>query len=74
MAQNATVKINFPNHPFSDVMSEETLNNISREDVVSFYTANFTPNGSYLVVVGDITLELRCEIPIIGWANGRLSL
>jgi zinc protease len=57
MAQNATVKINFPNHPFSDVMSEETLNNISREDVVSYYKANFTPTGSYLVVVGDITRQ-----------------
>ena len=57
MAQNATVKINFPNHPFSDVMSEETLNNITREDVVSFYSANFTPTGSYLVVVGDITRQ-----------------
>lgn len=57
MAQNATVKINFPNHPFSDVMSEETLNNISREDLVSFYKANFTPTGSYLVVVGDINRQ-----------------
>ncbi|MFM6933878.1 MAG: M16 family metallopeptidase [Flavobacteriales bacterium] len=57
MAQNATVKINFPNHPFSDVMTEETLNNISREDIVSYYQANFTPNGSYLVVVGDITRQ-----------------
>jgi predicted Zn-dependent peptidase len=57
MAENATVKINFPNHPFSDVMTEETLNNISREDVESFYRANFTPNGSYLVVVGDINRQ-----------------
>lgn len=57
MAQHATVKINFPNHPFGDVMTEESLNNISREDIVSYYQSNFTPNGSYLAVVGDITRQ-----------------
>lgn len=62
MVQNATVKINFPNHPFSDVMTEETLNNITREDILSFYQANFTPNGSYLVVVGDITRQQTEEM------------
>ncbi len=57
MARHATVKINFPNHPFGDVMTEESLNNISREDIVSYYQSNFTPNGSYLAVVGDITRQ-----------------
>ena len=57
MARHATVKINFPNHPFGDVMTEESLNNISREDIVSYYQTNFTPNGSYLAVVGDITRQ-----------------
>lgn len=55
MAQNATVKVNFPNHPYGEVMTEASLNAIKREDVMNFYKANFTPNGSYLVVVGDIT-------------------
>lgn len=54
MANNATVKVNFPNHPYSDVMTEASLNNIKREDVMNFFKANFTPTGSYLVVVGDI--------------------
>jgi len=54
MATNATVKVNFPKHPYGEVMTEATLNNITREDVMNFYKANFTPKGSYLVVVGDI--------------------
>ncbi len=55
MATNATVKVNFPNHPYGEVMTEATLNNIKREDVMNYYKANFTPKGSYLVVVGAIS-------------------
>lgn len=55
MAQNAVVKANFPNHPYSNVMTEASLNAIKREDVMNFYKANFTPKGAYMVVVGDIT-------------------
>jgi zinc protease len=57
MAQNAIVKVNFPFHPYSDVMTETSLNNITREDVVNYFKTNFTPNGSYLVVVGDINRQ-----------------
>jgi predicted Zn-dependent peptidase len=57
MATNATVKVNFPNHPYGEVMTEESLNSIVRDDIVNYYKSNFTPNGSYLVIVGDITKE-----------------
>ena len=62
MAQNAVVKANFPNHPYSDVMTETSLNNISREDVLKYFKSNFTPNGSYLVVVGDINRKQTEEL------------
>jgi len=55
MATNATVKVNFPNHPYGEVMTEESLSSITRDDIVNYYKSNFTPNGSYLVIVGDIT-------------------
>lgn len=55
MADNAEKKANFPNHPYGDVMTDATLNNISREDVLNYYKSVFTPKGSYLVIVGDIT-------------------
>jgi predicted Zn-dependent peptidase len=55
MATNATKAINFPNHPLGEIMTEATLQNISKEDILAFYKRNFTPEGSYLVVVGDIT-------------------
>lgn len=57
MAQNAMRKINFPDHPFSNILTEESLENITRDDMIAYYKDMFTPIGSYLVVVGDISKE-----------------
>jgi zinc protease len=57
MADNAERKVNFPNHPFGDVMTESTLQSITRQDIVNYFKNTFTPKGSYLVIVGDITKE-----------------
>lgn len=55
MADNATRAINFPNHPLGEIMTEATLQQITRNDILNYYSTTFTPQGSYLVVVGDIT-------------------
>lgn len=58
MAQNATSAANFPKgHPYGEIMTFETLANIDRASIVDYYKKTFSPKGSYLVVVGDITLE-----------------
>ncbi|MEX2484442.1 MAG: pitrilysin family protein [Brumimicrobium sp.] len=58
MASNAMYKALFPNeHPYGEVMTEESLQKISRDDILNFYKNQFTPSGSYLVIVGDISLE-----------------
>jgi predicted Zn-dependent peptidase len=57
MANNAEKVVNFPNHPYGENMTEATLANITLDDVNAYYKAIFTPQGSYLVVVGDITKE-----------------
>lgn len=55
MASNATRAVNFPGHPLGEIMTEASLQNITREDLLRYYKTTFTPQGSYLVVVGDIT-------------------
>lgn len=57
MASNAEMKINFPNHPLGGVMDEASLAAISLDDVKNNYKQVFTPNGAYLVIVGDITKD-----------------
>ncbi len=59
MGKNAIAKANFKGHPFGEVMDDQSLKNITLEDVKNFYKTTFTPYNSYLVVVGDIT---RAEV------------
>ncbi len=62
MADNVERKVNFPNHPYGDVMTEESLKNITRDDIVNYYKAIFTTKGSYMVIVGDITKEQATQL------------
>ncbi|MFN5442768.1 MAG: insulinase family protein [Crocinitomicaceae bacterium] len=58
MASNAEARANYPNqHPYGEIETENSIKNITRDDVIAFYKKMFTPTGSYLVVVGDITKE-----------------
>jgi predicted Zn-dependent peptidase len=73
MASNATRAVNFPNHPLGEIMTETTLQNISREDLLAYYKSTFTPQGSYLVVVGDITraeTEALVQTYFATWQGG----
>jgi predicted Zn-dependent peptidase len=45
------------NHPYGEQMTEATLKNITREDLVTYYNTYFRPNAAYLVIVGDINME-----------------
>lgn len=58
MIDNIMSKVIFTdNHPYGEVVTEEHLENITREDIVQLYKQQFTPAGSYLVIVGDIEEE-----------------
>lgn len=58
MSQNAMYKTLFGNnHPYGEVMTTTTLKNITRDDVIDLYKKQYTPAGSYLVIVGDISKE-----------------
>lgn len=62
MAGNAESKANFPkNHPASEIMTEQTLNNINLDDIKNYYKSVFIPKGSYLVIVGDINKQQALE-------------
>ncbi len=44
-------------HPYGEFTSEETVNNVSLQDVSNFYNAYFRPNNAYLVVIGDVNVK-----------------
>tara|TARA_R110002096_G_scaffold169779_3_gene341509 strand:- start:15759 stop:17840 length:2082 start_codon:yes stop_codon:yes gene_type:complete len=45
------------NHPYGEISTEETIENITLEDATNYYQTYFKPNVSYLAVVGDIDLK-----------------
>ena len=58
MASNAESRANFPTgHPYGEVETENTLRDITIADVKNYYRGLFTPKGSYLVIVGDVTKD-----------------
>jgi zinc protease len=42
------------NHPYGEVETEATINNITVEDVKNYYSTYFKPNIAYLAIVGDM--------------------
>jgi predicted Zn-dependent peptidase len=49
-------------HPYGEFETAETIDNISLEDVRSYYNTYFKPNISYLVIVGDISVDRAKEV------------
>jgi predicted Zn-dependent peptidase/outer membrane lipoprotein-sorting protein len=64
------------NHPYGEQTTEETVEKISREDLVEYYNSYFKPNISYLVVVGDIDTEearKQAEKHFGSWERGEVE-
>jgi zinc protease len=43
------------NHPDGEYLTEQTLNNVTLNDVVKHYNTYFVPENAYLVVIGDVS-------------------
>lgn len=41
-------------HPYGDHPTKETVNAITRDDLIAFHKKNFVPNNALLFVVGDV--------------------
>ena len=50
------------NHPYGEIMTEETVKNVTLDMCKNYYNTFFKPNISYLAVVGDITPEKAKEL------------
>ncbi|RZN83621.1 MAG: insulinase family protein [Winogradskyella sp.] len=44
-------------HVYGEFTTEETVNNVTFQDVLDFYKIRFAPNNAYIVVVGDISAK-----------------
>ena len=44
-------------HPYGEYVSEESVNNVSIEDIENNYNEMFNPNNAYMVVSGDVNVD-----------------
>lgn len=42
-------------HPYGEIVTEESVENIDIEEIKNYYTTYFRPNNAYFAVVGDIS-------------------
>lgn len=56
MVNNVSAVVNYgKNHPYGEVPTQETVNNITLEKCNSYYNTYFRPNVAYMAIVGDVT-------------------
>jgi predicted Zn-dependent peptidase len=63
-------------HPYGEIETKSTLENIKLEDLKAYYQKNFKPNISYLAFIGDITpKEARtlAEKHFGSWEKGNVA-
>ncbi|MCC7051284.1 MAG: insulinase family protein [Bacteroidia bacterium] len=44
------------NHPYGEITTEKSVENISLDKCINYYKTYFKPNVAYMAIVGDITL------------------
>ncbi len=76
MASNVASVLNFgANHPYGEVETESTIENIKVEDCKNYYESYYKPNNAYLVVVGDITpvmAKAKVEKYFSSWKRAKV--
>ncbi|MCB0700682.1 MAG: insulinase family protein [Chitinophagales bacterium] len=58
MLSNVAAALNFgKDHPYGEVMTEETVNNITLDKCKEHYNTYYRPNIAYMAIVGDVTMK-----------------
>lgn len=78
MLENVSAVMNFgKDHPYGQIATEETVNNITIDQVRKYYETYFRPNVAYMAIVGDVTeAEMK---PLIekyfgGWQKANVPV
>ncbi|NNE13979.1 MAG: insulinase family protein [Saprospiraceae bacterium] len=76
MARNVASVVNFgTDHPYGEIETSETYNNIKLADCKRYIKNFFKPNNAYLTIVGDITFEeakIKAAKYFGDWKSGML--
>jgi predicted Zn-dependent peptidase len=78
IAANVASVVNYgKEHPYGEVETEKTIQNIALEDCKAYYNTYFRPNNAYLIIVGDITLDkakMQANKYFSSWEKGDVPI
>lgn len=57
IAGNVSNVLNYGDHPYGEIMTESSVENINLALCNNYFKTYFRPNVAYMAIVGDITLE-----------------
>lgn len=63
-------------HPYGEVMTEETVDKITLQDIQDYYNTYYKPNIGYLAVVGDVTpkeMKKLLKKSFAKWEKGEVK-
>lgn len=75
IANVAFNKVLYGDHPYGRENTEQSINAITRDDVVKFYESNYRPNNATLIVVGSFdnkALTSKLEAAFANWKPGTV--
>lgn len=62
-------------HPYRDIMTEATVNNITADDCREYYDKYIIPNSAIMIIVGDMKLKeakALCSKYLASWEAGEV--
>lgn len=62
MVRNMTTALVYENHPYGEVMTEESLEHVTVDLIRDYYNTYFKPNVAYMVIVGDTDVAEAREL------------
>ncbi len=74
ISDNVSNRLTFgKNHPYGDIATEKTINNVKLDDIKKYFATYWKPNNAYLVFVGAISAEEARQLAVQyfgGWQKG----
>lgn len=64
-------------HPFGEITTEQTVKNITLQDVKDLYAKTFKPNNAYLVIIGDVDFNsVKNQVTKLfsSWEKGYMNV
>ncbi|MEZ4869608.1 MAG: pitrilysin family protein [Caldilineaceae bacterium] len=75
LANHQFGRIAYGGHPYSYITTPDTVNNLTRADVMKFYETYYKPNNALLVIVGDMSAadaQTMTENALSSWPSGTV--